>query len=214
MPLAEHDDRLRASSGGSWSFNSRAPRGARQIPLWLIRITLLFQFTCPSRSTTTLSTSCVMQASRFQFTCPSRSTTAEYDIVLAASAFQFTCPSRSTTACGHAPTSPVRVSIHVPLAEHDEDASTTLNAFDVSIHVPLAEHDGRERPVGRRLHRFNSRAPRGARPSTMTAAACLSAFQFTCPSRSTTLAANAHDHFLAVSIHVPLAEHDARMLLM
>ena len=57
----------------------------------------------------------------------------------------------------------VKVSIHVPLAEHDLVAPVELRLFEVSIHVPLAEHD----------------------PSY-----CVS------PDR------------LCVSIHVPLAEHD------
>ena len=33
------------------------------------------------------------------------------------------------------------VSIHVPLAEHDEQAGEQAGAPEVSIHVPLAEHD-------------------------------------------------------------------------
>ena len=55
--------------------------------------------------------------------------------------FQFTCPSRSTTshkicACGIP-----KVSIHVPLAEHDVRYCCSFNGIRVSIHVPLAEHD-------------------------------------------------------------------------
>ena len=34
-----------------------------------------------------------------------------------------------------------RVSIHVPLAEHDMRAVSAVIAVSVSIHVPLAEHD-------------------------------------------------------------------------
>ena len=37
--------------------------------------------------------------------------------------------------------SAVRVSIHVPLAEHDEGFKTKGLSNSVSIHVPLAEHD-------------------------------------------------------------------------
>ena len=80
------------------------------------------------------------------------------------SAFQFTCPSRSTTNVISWIEAKFEVSIHVPLAEHDENASEQACAeygFNsraprgarlsskgnsvvfgfVSIHVPLAEHD-------------------------------------------------------------------------
>ena len=102
-----------------------------------------------------------------------------------------------------------RVSIHVPLAEHDVANAPTLEEVAVSIHVPLAEHDliccgtssrylrfqftcpsrsttwtkcqGTGHPP-----RFNSRAPRGARPFTGAGKHGRGQFQFTCPSRSTT----------------------------
>ena len=55
----------------------------------------------------------------------------------------------------------------------------------VSIHVPLAEHD-------------------------VLSCFCflLLRFQFTCPSRSTTILISLLSYSLNVSIHVPLAEHD------
>ena len=59
----------------------------------------------------------------------------------------------------------LRVSIHVPLAEHDLCPLMLIMRLRVSIHVPLAEHDARQRSQ-----------PLGA-----------SKFQFTCPSRSTTI---------------------------
>ena len=79
----------------------------------------------------------------------------------------------------------------------------------VSIHVPLAEHD--RHPLQRPLlfDSFNSRAPRGARPTARLRSSSLLTFQFTCPSRSTTLDFTGLSHFFGVSIHVPLAEHDA-----
>ena len=101
-------------------------------------------------------------------------------------AFQFTCPSRSTTSMT------TKSSIH----------------FAVSIHVPLAEHD-RGASSGRHWQgRFNSRAPRGARPATRQRPPSPSTFQFTCPSRSTTNGVNHLRINSVVSIHVPLAEHD------
>ena len=80
--------------------------------------------------------------SQFQFTCPSRSTTTEYkdfrkqqvvsihvplaehDLKWLISpgvhvSFQFTCPSRSTTVFVPFKFVRINVSIHVPLAEHD-----------------------------------------------------------------------------------------------
>ena len=78
----------------------------------------------------------------------------------------------------------------------------------VSIHVPLAEHD--RHPLQRPLlfDSFNSRAPRGARPTARLRSSSLLTFQFTCPSRSTTLDFTGLSHFFGVSIHVPLAEHE------
>ena len=55
------------------------------------------------------------------------------------------------------------VSIHVPLAEHDQASGTMRQAPAVSIHVPLAEHDEILRPAVEECLSFNSRAPRGAR---------------------------------------------------
>ena len=55
--------------------------------------------------------------------------------------FQFTCPSRSTTECEQKLLTMLRVSIHVPLAEHDRNLDRKTGLLDVSIHVPLAEHD-------------------------------------------------------------------------
>jgi len=56
------------------------------------------------------------------------------------------------------------VSIHVPLAEHDELFGSDESLTEVSIHVPLAEHDESGKRTLREEDRFNSRAPRGARP--------------------------------------------------
>ena len=78
--------------------------------------------------------------------------------------FQFTCPSRSTT--------------YGQISLDNEDI--------VSIHVPLAEHDRRSRLLAGRISCFNSRAPRGARRTRSPRFTSCSAFQFTCPSRSTT----------------------------
>ena len=55
------------------------------------------------------------------------------------------------------------VSIHVPLAEHDQRSRSRKQQNKVSIHVPLAEHDYRDEFLKANVTSFNSRAPRGAR---------------------------------------------------
>ena len=56
-----------------------------------------------------------------------------------------------------------QVSIHVPLAEHDLETEKAAKAKAVSIHVPLAEHDFISVNRLKSILSFNSRAPRGAR---------------------------------------------------
>ena len=55
--------------------------------------------------------------------------------------FQFTCPSRSTTPLLTLIDLFQKVSIHVPLAEHDWNGHIADTWLNVSIHVPLAVHD-------------------------------------------------------------------------
>ena len=122
------------------------------------------------------------------------------------------------------------VSIHVPLAEHDRLRLRLSRDSQVSIHVPLAEHDAGVAGIMARSTSFNSRAPRGARllltclllhdsivsihvplaEHDLMRQVCrdADAFQFTCPSRSTTFAYFTKQNQFRVSIHVPLAEHD------
>ena len=78
--------------------------------------------------------------------------------------FQFTCPSRSTTWQEVPLRTHGKVSIHVPLAEHDSRFGRLSGLKPVSIHVPLAEHDLEEALKVLPGTSFNSRAPRGARP--------------------------------------------------
>ena len=200
-----------------------------------------------------ISASPASSSAMFQFTCPSRSTTHSPGCPSGFHEFQFTCPSRSTTenlvrrACDDL------VSIHVPLAEHDCSALMRVSgnrcfnsraprgarrynlyargqnisfnsraprgarlysceskkmAVQVSIHVPLAEHDLTQSSVLPLTLSFNSRAPRGARRTSTGTTSTSSGFQFTCPSRSTTRYRNSLTRTGRVSIHVPLAEHD------
>ena len=124
--------------------------------------------------------------------------------------FQFTCPSRSTTTVTTSRVMRVSVSIHVPLAEHDVCGRSVHQPDGVSIHVPLAEHDISPSMSFWYTYGFNSRAPRGARPTLTGGDTRENPFQFTCPSRSTTKGNINSSKGPWVSIHVPLAEHDFR----
>ena len=141
MPLAEHDKPLRVFLSQHFSFNSRAPRGARPTTLIPFLAAAAFQFTCPSRSTTRRIAAFVFvngvsihvplaehdllsnnSGRRFQVSI--HVPLAEHDSIHAAhggivSTFQFTCPSRSTTSILLRILRISSVSIHVPLAEHD-----------------------------------------------------------------------------------------------
>ena len=74
----------------------------------------------------------------------------------------------------------------MPLAEHDRVNRRVSVSAEVSIHVPLAEHDQCFHCLSADAGRFNSRAPRGARPLEKVLTGYDREFQFTCPSRSTT----------------------------
>ena len=168
----------------------------------------MFQFTCPSRSTTP-----ALAAARDSLAVSIHVPLAEHDVSTGVSpppelSFQFTCPSRSTTIAADEEFPLNQVSIHVPLAEHDQSVPFQIPEGVVSIHVPLAEHDVRKAAPVTYNGSFNSRAPRGARLLSQSALSFPFWFQFTCPSRSTTALVIASSAFLAVSIHVPLAEHD------
>ena len=100
----------------------------------------------------------------FQFTCPSRSTTLFLCFIRNFLKVSIHVPLAEHDWWGLVQTADKKVSIHVPLAEHDRGQLPSQADFLVSIHVPLAEHDlpamrGHLCAAG-----FNSRAPRGARP--------------------------------------------------
>ena len=130
--------------------------------------------------------SSVKYVHEFQFTCPSRSTTsaivrlcgsytvsihvplAEHDYRYQAqpqdiTGFNSRAPRGARLASENRSVKCTGVSIHVPLAEHDIQVSADGQAWSVSIHVPLAEHDLPFRMVRAGREGFNSRAPRGAR---------------------------------------------------
>ena len=103
---------------------------------------------------------------QFQFTCPSRSTTVLRVLVLSPMSVSIHVPLAEHDI--RAPTNAVGsvVSIHVPLAEHDSSAALSDSDIGVSIHVPLAEHDKLSEMKPKPAASFNSRAPRGARRCT------------------------------------------------
>ena len=208
VPLAEHDLIMSTRTTITNCFNSRAPRGARHIPDFKRYYFVEFQFTCPSRSTTTVSSKAHVPR-RFQFTCPSRSTTLDRPLHKRADI----------------------VSIHVPLAEHD--ALVRRRRMKLSGFNSRAPRGARRRirrapprqqefqftcpsrsTTPDRTHvrvnpfRFNSRAPRGARLMTHCLPVSSSRFNSRAPRGARPLRLDLV-HEVEVSIHVPLAEHDA-----
>ena len=83
----------------------------------------------------------VLPGTSFNSRAPRGARLLDGDAGASADKFQFTCPSRSTTGRLGDFLLGGLVSIHVPLAEHDEENGHQGNAGEVSIHVPLAEHD-------------------------------------------------------------------------
>ena len=96
VPLAEHD-LLTGYCLNSLLVSIHVPLAEHDPFSGLSRLDRVkFQFTCPSRSTTSLEGN-QMNVNVFQFTCPSRSTTPFRINLRRDRKFQFTCPSRSTT---------------------------------------------------------------------------------------------------------------------
>ena len=168
-------------------FNPRAPCGARR---------------CPACRTP-------FQSRPFQSTCPLRGTTMMTSSSSTGHGFQSTCPLRGTTV----------------LRSHIAPASADFNP-----RAPCGARPAMRSRSARRLH-FNPRAPCGARRSTTAKreavdhfnprAPCgarlgrrktwqhLIRFQSTCPLRGTTPLDTGTGRTPLISIHVPLAGHDA-----
>ena len=77
------------------------------------------------------------------------------------------------------------------------------SAKSISTHVPRAGHDN-----------FNSRAPCGARPPSISTASTAREFQLTCPVRGTTILASTNPCCTPISTHVPRAGHDCHVSLL
>ena len=103
---------------------------------------LVFQSTCPLRGTTSHKRSTTDWCT-FQSTCPLRGTTSRCCVDCQQRGFQSTCPLRGTTVpARRGGCSRLCISIHVPLAGHDQLlVETLMPPITISIHVPLAGHD-------------------------------------------------------------------------
>ena len=141
-PHAGRDQCVRPQSSPRWSFNPRAPCGARPIL---------------GRSKT--------HTSRFQSTRPMRGATPVNFAAQILTVFQSTRPMRGATwrcpDCGFS----FDVSIHAPHAGRDAHDARVLRGHDVSIHAPHAGRDLWTPAMSAATTRFNPRAPCGARPS-------------------------------------------------
>ena len=83
------------------------------------------------------------------------------------------------------------ISIHVPLAGHDDGGNYLVSdPALISIHMPLAGHDGIDKLASALADDFNPHAPCGARPPFVARRRMVVS--------------------IAISIHVPLAGHDRR----
>ena len=187
VPLAEHDCKYCRRGRHGLSFNSRAPRGARhgsagtstcacrfnsRAPRgarhWLLsngRVPQCFNSRAPRGARPAgLPPPCASR--RFNSRAPRGARPVQLEARAPLRKFQFTCPSRSTTGCAviycHHHSS---FNSRAPRGARHAYAGRTVLHNPVSIHVPLAEHDA------------SSRSRRRLSES----------FQFTCPSRSTTV---------------------------
>ena len=118
VPLAEHDPKCAKPLRQPGSFNSRAPRGARPVVLTLILDLYSFNSRAP-RGARPESFIPVEQAALFQFTCPSRSTTYKSRGACVKLIVSIHVPLAEHDISTGGKSTWADVSIHVPLAEHD-----------------------------------------------------------------------------------------------
>ena len=143
----------------------------------------------------------------FQFTCPSRSTT----VYFGGYNNSFLVSIHVPLAEHDFPTSDqlydFLVSIHVPLAEHDHFPQCALSQSPVSIHVPLAEHD---MSCARRFARclVSIHVPLAEHDDIVFGFCLFVKVSIHVPLAEHDLVAPVELRLFEVSIHVPLAEHD------
>ena len=102
-----------------------------------------------------------------------------------------------------------RVSIHVPLAEHDlTNSAPRLRRTSFQFTCPSRSTTRLGCRQERTARCFNSRAPRGARQVAQDKAIPVWGFNSRAPRGARPICADMNGVSLYVSIHVPLAEHD------
>ena len=149
-----------------------------------------FQSTCPLRGTTGAKDQKVLGYRDFNPRAPCGARQARGIPRTPKSAFQSTCPLRGTTQNFQGDPQKEVISIHVPLAGHDDCAGGYGMRTQISIHVPLAGHDIQNLPT----------------------IIVEIVFQSTCPLRGTTGRCFREGYHTMISIHVPLAGHDGLVL--
>ena len=155
---------VKQDSNNAASFNSRAPRGARLTSCLKWTIIRAFQFTCPSRSTTTAGKGVCEGDAAVSIHVP----LAEHDRGL---------PGREQRR--------LSFNSRAPRGARRGLVAVDLTARGFNSRAPRGARQG---VIARCViaHSFNSRAPRGARRGGVQRGASPLQFQFTCPSRSTT----------------------------
>ena len=190
------------------SFNPRAPRGARPQTKGDVIAQKSFQSTRPARGATTMPVTGVplravsihapragrdavgpwgsRAVGRFNPRAPRG---ARHGFPVSrwfGVAFQSTRPARGATCRDRRVVQHIRVSIHAPRAGRDCEYLPGSALHGVSIHAPRAGRDLCRRWLARRLHGFNPRAPRGARPLAPVVKFGAPVFQSTRPARGAT----------------------------
>jgi len=190
----------------------------------------MFQFTCPSRSTTSSSGKNGLNCSSFNSRAPRgarpsfrhhASSSCGFNSRAPRGArrdpapgcrgvpeFQFTCPSRSTTIFNYIYIPSYHVSIHVPLAEHDRPSRARWMPLDWFQFTCPSRSTTTVTVQGDRDWKFQFTCPSRSTTCITAQERLNQVFQFTCPSRSTTTQRPPPAPAAQVSIHVPLAEHD------
>ena len=169
-----------------WSFNPRAPRGARRERMRGFRHSEEFQSTRPARGATVW-----MAQAKKRGIVSIHAPRAGRD---------------KRTCCFY---TIQRVSIHAPRAGRDFRLEMGFQVTLVSIHAPRAGRDCQLRVTAQSLDRFNPRAPRGARPARR--AACLFGcicFNPRAPRGARRLPLAGPAQAQCVSIHAPRAGRD------
>ncbi len=187
-PRAGRDGGRRGWFPKTRGFNPRAPRGARPSCGQTLPAGLEFQSTRPARGATPLSSGRRREKICFNPRAPRGARQIHRCSSCAGAEFQSTRPARGATWRHGRWLHQSPVSIHAPRAGRDRFRDPDLRGLSrVSIHAPRAGRD----PCGVSsvciTHRFNPRAPRGARRCWARACMAFAQFQSTRPARGATV---------------------------